>query len=115
MFARIKGVGEDILAEYVEHLIARLGLQEGIADKPTKGYSGGNKRKLCVGIALIGNPPIVFLDEPSTGMDPGSRRFMWDLIASTMKHRSVILTTHSYVSFNSARLEERPSILHLSM
>jgi ABC-type multidrug transport system ATPase subunit len=51
--------------------------------------------QLCVGIALIGNPPIVFLDEPSTGMDPASRRFMWDLIASTMKHRSVILTTHS--------------------
>ena len=61
LFARIKGVPEDIMDEYVEHLILRLGLQEGIADKPTKGYSGGNKRKLCVGIALIGNPPIVFL------------------------------------------------------
>ena len=61
LFARIKGVPEEIMDEYVEHLILRLGLQEGIADKPTKGYSGGNKRKLCVGIALIGNPPIVFL------------------------------------------------------
>ena len=61
LFARIKGVPEEIMQEYVEHLILRLGLQEGIADKPTKGYSGGNKRKLCVGIALIGNPPIVFL------------------------------------------------------
>lgn len=61
LFARIKGVPEDIMDEYCEHLILRLGLQEGIADKPTKGYSGGNKRKLCVGIALIGNPPIVFL------------------------------------------------------
>ena len=61
LFARIKGVPEEIMDDYVEHLILRLGLQEGIADKPTKGYSGGNKRKLCVGIALIGNPPIVFL------------------------------------------------------
>jgi len=95
LFARIKGVPEELIPDYCEHLILRLGLQEGIADKPTRGYSGGNKRKLCVGIALIGNPPVVFLDEPSTGMDPGSRRFMWDLIASTMKHRSVILTTHS--------------------
>lgn len=95
LFARIKGVPEETIPDYVEHLILKLGLQEGIADKPCKGYSGGNKRKLCVGIALIGNPPIVFLDEPSTGMDPGSRRFMWDLIASTMKGRSVILTTHS--------------------
>ena len=38
--------------------------------------SGGNKRKLSVAIAMLGNPPIVFLDEPSTGMDPGARRFM---------------------------------------
>jgi ATP-binding cassette subfamily A (ABC1) protein 3 len=95
LFARIKGVREEILTDYVEHILGKLGLQEGIADKPSKGYSGGNKRKLCVGIALIGNPPIVFLDEPSTGMDPVSRRSMWDLISSTMAHRSVVLTTHS--------------------
>lgn len=61
LFARIKGVPEDLLADYCEHLILKLGLQAGIADKPSKGYSGGNKRKLCVGMALIGNPPIVFL------------------------------------------------------
>ena len=42
-----------------------------------------------------GNPAIVFLDEPSTGMDPKARRFMWDLISATMQGRSVILTTHS--------------------
>ena len=69
LFARIKGVPEELIADYCEHLILRLGLQEGIADKPTRGYSGGNKRKLCVGIALIGNPPIVFLDEPSVSGD----------------------------------------------
>ncbi len=39
--------------------------------------SGGNKRKLSVAIAMMGNPPIVFLDEPSTGMDPGARRYMY--------------------------------------
>lgn len=44
-------------------------------------YSGGNKRKLSVAIALIGNPPIVFLDEPSTGMDPKARRYMWSVIS----------------------------------
>ena len=43
--------------------------------------SGGNKRKLSVAIAMLGNPPIVFLDEPSTGMDPEARRFMWDVIS----------------------------------
>ena len=61
-------------------------------------YSGGNKRKLSVAIAMIGNPPIVFLDEPSTGMDPKTRRFMWDAISrisTKRKESSVILTTHS--------------------
>jgi ABC-type multidrug transport system ATPase subunit len=75
-------------------MIKQLTLEE-YADKAAGTYSGGNKRKLSVGIALIGNPQIVFLDEPSTGMDPKSRRFMWDLIASTMADRAVVLTTHS--------------------
>ena len=42
--------------------------------------SGGNKRKLCVALAMLGNPPIIFLDEPSAGMDPESRRFMWSVV-----------------------------------
>ena len=61
-------------------------------------YSGGNKRKLSVAIAMLGNPPIVFLDEPSTGMDPKARRFMWNVInriSTLRKQSSVILTTHS--------------------
>ena len=94
LFARIKGVKEEQLHRYVQAMIASLGLQEGIEDRPCKGYSGGNKRKLSVGLALIGNPPIVFLDEPSTGMDPASRRLLWSFISRTMKGRSVVLTTH---------------------
>jgi len=43
--------------------------------------SGGNKRKLSVAMALMGNPPIVFLDEPSTGVDPQAKRFMWTIIS----------------------------------
>merc|ERR1719436_1786111 len=65
------------------------------ADRQASTFSGGTRRKLSLGIALIGNPPIVFLDEPTTGVDPESRRFMWQLITETMFGRSVILTTHS--------------------
>ena len=53
------------------------------------------KRKLCVAIALIGDPEVVLLDEPSAGLDPVSRRNLWNVILKTMSHRSVILTTHS--------------------
>lgn len=60
--------------------------------------SGGNKRKLSVACAVIGDPSIIFLDEPSTGMDPQARRFMWRVISqiATVKRKStIILTTHS--------------------
>ena len=88
MYARFKGYPESDLNKYVSLLAKQLGLDvNGWLDKPCSGYSGGNKRKLSVGIALVGNPRIVLLDEPSTGMDPASRRFMWDLITRTMAHR----------------------------
>lgn len=60
--------------------------------------SGGNKRKLSVAISMICNPPIILLDEPSTGMDPEARRFMWAVIhkiSTRRKKSSVIMTTHS--------------------
>jgi len=67
-------------------------------DKPAEQLSGGNKRKLQVSIAILGNPQIILLDEPSAGMDPGARRFMWKVvknITSEQKNTCVILTTHS--------------------
>jgi ATP-binding cassette subfamily A (ABC1) protein 3 len=67
-------------------------------DKLSGTLSGGNKRKLSVAMAMIGNPRIIFLDEPSTGMDPKARRFMWKVIsrvATEKKNATVILTTHS--------------------
>jgi ATP-binding cassette subfamily A (ABC1) protein 3 len=77
--------------------IAEMGLTE-YADRAAGTYSGGNKRKLSVALAMIGDPSIVFLDEPSTGMDPVARRFMWEVISDVVCRRekcSVILTTHS--------------------
>jgi len=94
LYGRIKGVPEKDLTHFVDKMLDKLSLRPW-ADVVSSAYSGGNRRKLSVGIALIGNPPIVYLDEPSSGMDPSSRRSMWDLISSTMAGRAVILTTHS--------------------
>lgn len=59
--------------------------------------SGGNKRKLCVVMSLIGNPSLVFLDEPSAGVDPIARRYLWSILHSSAleKKRSIVMTTHS--------------------
>lgn len=77
--------------------IEEMDLQNYIHARADK-LSGGNKRKLSVSMAIIGNPPIVFLDEPSTGVDPKAKRFMWTIVSkiSTLRKKSsVIITTHS--------------------
>ncbi|KAK7909890.1 hypothetical protein WMY93_014574 [Mugilogobius chulae] len=94
-YARLRGVPENEVAMVAEWGIQKLGLVK-YATKPAGTYSGGNKRKLSTAMALIGSPPVVFLDEPTTGMDPKARRFLWDCILSVIKEgRSVILTSHS--------------------
>jgi len=94
MFAKIKGIPEDKISEEVNARLKQVNLI-GSADYPTRGFSGGMKRRLSISIALIGNPSIVFLDEPTTGMDPVSRREVWDMIAAAKKGRVIVLTTHS--------------------
>ncbi len=65
MYGRLRGVQEHELTAIVDDLLLRLGLME-YADRPSFGYSGGNKRKLSTAIALIGSPPVSLLDEPTT-------------------------------------------------
>jgi len=67
--------------EIVETTIVEMNLSEH-RNKPAGTLSGGNKRKLSVAMAIIGNPPIILLDEPSAGMDPEARRFMWSVVAN---------------------------------
>jgi ABC-type multidrug transport system ATPase subunit len=64
------------------------------ADKPVKTYSGGMKRKVSIAISLLGDPDVVFLDEPTAGMDPYNRRLIWDLIIKAKRGRSIILCSH---------------------
>ncbi|XP_061418243.1 phospholipid-transporting ATPase ABCA1-like isoform X5 [Lethenteron reissneri] len=94
-YARLRGVPEKEVSRVAAWGIRKLGLTK-YADRAAGNYSGGNKRKLSTAIALVGCPPIVFLDEPTTGMDPKARRFLWDCILSIIKEgRCVLLTSHS--------------------
>lgn len=75
-------------------------LQVGLTEKLnvfSKNLSGGQKRKLSVCIALIGGSKVVFLDEPTSGMDPYSRRSTWQILQNAREGRVVILTTHFMV------------------
>ena len=63
-------------------------------NKYSKTLSGGQKRKLSVAMSLIGNSKVVFLDEPTSGMDPYSRRMIWNLLRNYREDRVIILTTH---------------------
>uniref|UniRef100_A0A668A1Q8 P-type phospholipid transporter n=1 Tax=Myripristis murdjan TaxID=586833 RepID=A0A668A1Q8_9TELE len=94
-YAILRGVPEKEVCEVAEWGIRKLGLMKYV-DKAAGSYSGGNMRKLSTAMALIGGPPVVFLDEPTTGMDPKARRALWNAILSIIKEgRSVVLTSHS--------------------
>lgn len=93
MFAAFKGVPSDQVEGAVERMIAEVGLKEK-ADYPSSNLSGGQKRKLSVGIALIGDSKVVILDEPTSGMDPFSRRSTWNIIQKNKRNRIILLTTH---------------------
>jgi ABC-2 type transport system ATP-binding protein len=78
----------------VDEVIALVGL-ESKRDARVKTLSGGQKRRLDLGIALVGDPDLVFLDEPTTGFDPAARRAAWDMIRSLRSlGKTVLLTTH---------------------
>lgn len=95
MFARLRGVKEKIIPRIVVSLIELMNLKKH-AKKPVYAYSGGNKRKLSAAVALIGDPAIILLDEPTTGMDPKARRHFWNAIAQIRDHgKPIILTSHS--------------------
>lgn len=95
MFARLRGVKEYLIPRIVDALIELMNLQKH-ARKPVYAYSGGNKRKLSAAVSLIGDPAIIFLDEPTTGMDPKARRHFWNAIAQFRDHgKPIILTSHS--------------------
>jgi len=95
MFASLRALPKSCIDDVVQELIEQLDLTKH-ADRYSGTYSGGNKRKLSTALALIGNPSLIYLDEPTSGMDPAARRFLWNVLASVTKAgKSIVLTSHS--------------------
>lgn len=94
LFAGIKGVSYDRWKILTEERLTAVRLLT-VADKLVGTYSGGMRRRLSVILATIGDPSILHLDEPTTGMDPINRRHVWDFIEQYKNGRTIILTTHS--------------------
>lgn len=80
----LKGLTSEKVNDEVERMLAELHLTDK-ADTISKTLSGGQKRKLSVGIAVIGNPKIIILDEPTAGVDPPARRHLWTLLQKRKK------------------------------
>ncbi|KAH7847272.1 hypothetical protein Vadar_024008 [Vaccinium darrowii] len=95
-YGRLKNLKGPALNRAVEESLGSVNLLNGgVADKQAGKYSGGMKRRLSVAISLIGDPKVVYLDEPSTGLDPASRKELWDVVMRAKRDRVIILTTHS--------------------
>jgi ABC-2 type transport system ATP-binding protein len=96
-------------ARNVDEVIALVGLAEK-RDARVKTLSGGQKRRLDLGVALVGDPDLVFLDEPTTGFDPAARRNAWELVRSLRAlGKTVLLTTH-YLD-EAQQLADRVAVL----
>ncbi|KAH6843130.1 hypothetical protein B0I37DRAFT_212872 [Chaetomium sp. MPI-CAGE-AT-0009] len=91
-YARVRGIPD--VEHNVDAVIRAVGLSA-FRTRQAHALSGGNKRKLSLGIALMGNPTVLLLDEPSSGLDAAAKRVMWRTLAATVPGRSLLLTTHS--------------------
>jgi ABC-type multidrug transport system ATPase subunit len=93
-YGRLKGLTGPELDAAVNYRLGQVDLLQA-GDRFAGGYSGGMKRRLCVAMALVGNPRVVILDEPSTGLDPKARKDLWRVIKKAANTAPILLTTHS--------------------
>jgi ABC-2 type transport system ATP-binding protein len=96
MVGRLYNMDGGVVRRRTDELLEHFELTEA-ADRPVKTYSGGMRRRLDLGAALISEPPVVFLDEPTTGLDPKGRLSMWDLIAGLARGGTTVLMTTQYL------------------
>src|SRR5215216_848244 len=107
---RVQGLGRRDLHERVDELLELFGLADA-ADRTVRGYSGGMKRRLDVALGLVHRPTVLFLDEPTTGLDPEARAAMWDELErlAGQERLTILLTTH-YLE-EADRLTDRLAIV----
>ncbi|MEU7630003.1 ATP-binding cassette domain-containing protein [Nocardia sp. NPDC049220] len=96
MVGRLYHMGVQRSKERARELLERFRLTDA-ADRPVKGYSGGMRRRLDLAGALVANPPVLFLDEPTTGLDPRARLDLWDVIEELVAGGTTLLLTTQYM------------------
>jgi ABC-2 type transport system ATP-binding protein len=93
-----------------DDLLERFSLTDAAARKVST-YSGGMRRRLDIAMSLIGNPPVIFLDEPTTGLDPQARIEVWQTVKELAEHGTTVLLTTQYLD-EAEQLADRIAILH---
>ena len=96
LFARLRGYHGEKLRTDVRNMLDSLGFPDK-AKSLAGTLSGGQKRRLCVGISMVGGNSVCYLDEPTAGLDPVSRRQLWELVQKNRAGRAILLTTHFMV------------------
>src|SRR5436189_516825 len=109
MVGRLYGERRAAAKRRAQELLERFDLVEA-ADRPVKTYSGGMRRRLDLAAALVARPPVLFLDEPTTGLDPRSRRALWDTIEDRVAGGTTVLLTTQYLE-EADRLADRIAVL----
>jgi ABC-2 type transport system ATP-binding protein len=109
MVGRLYHLGRTRSRERAHELLERFDLVEA-GGRPAKGYSGGMRRRLDLAAALVAQPPVLFLDEPTTGLDPRSRLGMWEVIADLVRGGTTLLLTTQYLE-EADRLADRIAVI----
>jgi len=108
LMARLRRVTD--AGQIADDLLARFQLTD-VARRRVATYSGGERRRLDIAMSLIGNPPVIFLDEPTTGLDPQGRLEVWNSVKELAEHGTTVLLTTQYLE-EAEHLADRIAILH---
>lgn len=109
IFSRLLGLGRTESKRKAEELLEEFGLTEA-ARRPLKNFSGGMRRRLDLAASLISQPPLIFLDEPTTGLDPRTRAQMWETIRRLVRTGSTVLLTTQYLD-EADQLADRVAVI----